>query len=232
MESQLAALAAHTDRLLATAGALDDPAADSLCDGWTRGHVLTHVARNAEAIDRLAQWAMDGERREMYPGGTRARDADIEAGAGRPLSELVEDVRSTAQALAPVLERLATAPRAVEHVEMRGGLAVSPDVLPLLRLREVVFHHVDLAAGFTFADVEPDLAKRFVDDAVTRLGSAAPELALSLRSDEGDTWRLGAEDGAATAEVTGPLAGLLLWLARRDASGVRSEHLPELPRGS
>lgn len=232
MESQLAALAAHTDRLLATARTLDDPAADSLCDGWTRGHVLTHVARNAEAIDRLAQWAMDGERRDMYPGGTRARDAEIEAGAGRPLADLVEDVRSTAEALAPVLERLATAPRAVEHVEMRGGLAVSPDVLPLLRLREVVFHHVDLAAGFTFADLEPELARRFVDDAVTRLRAAAPDLALSLRSDEGDTWRLGAEDATDAADVTGPLAGLLLWLARRDPSGVRSEHLPELPRGS
>src|SRR5690242_18243625 len=101
MESQLAALAAHTDRLLATAASLDDPAAPSLCEGWTRGHVLTHVARNAEAIDRLAQWAMDGERRAMYPGGTRARDAEIEAGAGRSRAQLVEDVRSTAEALTP-----------------------------------------------------------------------------------------------------------------------------------
>ncbi|GAB3445829.1 maleylpyruvate isomerase family mycothiol-dependent enzyme [Phycicoccus ginsengisoli] len=231
MESDLAALAAHTDRLLATASSLDDPGAASLCDGWTRGHVLTHVARNAEAIDRLAQWALDGTRREMYPGGTRARDAEIEAGAARSVPELVADVRTTADALTPVLDRLATAPRAVDHVEMRGGLAVSPDVLPTLRLREVVFHHVDLAAGFGFADVEPELTRRFVADGVARLGAAAPGLALSLRSDEGDTWLLG-PDGADRAEVSGPLGGLLLWLARRDPSGVRSDRLPELPRGS
>jgi maleylpyruvate isomerase len=231
MESDLATLAAHTDRLLTTAASLDDPGAASLCEGWSRGHVLTHVARNAEAIDRLAQWAMDGQRREMYPGGTRARDADIEAGAGRPLPELVDDVRATAAALAPVLDRLVSAPRAVDRVEMRGGLEVSPDVLPTMRLREVVFHHVDLDAGFSFADVEPDLARRFVEDAVTRLGAAAPGLALSVRSEEGDTWLLGPDD-AARPEVTGPLSGLLLWLARRDPSQVRSDRLPELPRGS
>lgn len=231
MDSELATLAAHTDRLLDTAASLDDPAAGSLCGGWTRGHVLTHVARNAEAIDRLAQWALDGTRREMYPGGTGARDAEIEAGAGRPVPELVADVRDTAQALAPVLERLATSPRAVDRVEMRGGLAVSPDLLPVLRLREVVFHHVDLAAGFGFADVEPDLVRRFVDDAARRLGKADPGLALSLRSDEGDTWELGAGDPARTV-VEGPAAGLLLWLARRDPRDVRSSDLPDLPQGS
>ena len=36
----------------------------------------------------------------------------------------------------------------------------------------------------------------------------------------------------AAAEVSGPLSGLLLWLARRDPSGLRSDQLPELPRGS
>jgi maleylpyruvate isomerase len=231
MDPDLTILADHTDRLLDTAARLDDPGAESLCEGWSRGHVLTHVARNAEAIERLARWAMDGTRREMYPGGTGARDAEIEAGAGRSVAALVEDVRATAAALAPVLDRLVTAPRAVDRVEMRGGYGVSPDVLPTMRLREVVFHHVDLAAGFTFADVETDLARRFVDDAVARLGRAEPGLAVSLRSDEGDTWQLGAED-AARAEVSGPVSGLLLWLARRDPSGVRSDRLPDLPRGS
>lgn len=231
MDADLAILAAHTDRLLATAASLDDAGAPSLCDGWTRGHVLTHVARNAEAIDRLAQWAMDGTRREMYPGGARARDADIEAGAGRALAELVEDVRASAAALTPVLKELASGRRAVDRVEMRGGLEVSPDVLPALRLREVVFHHVDLAAGFGFADVEPHLLRQFVADAVTRLRAADPDVAMTLRAEEGDSWQLGT-DGTPRPEVTGPLAGLLLWLARRDPAQVRSDDLPELPRGS
>ena len=40
-----------TARLLATARTLDDDAvrAPSPLPGWTRGHVLTHVARNADS---------------------------------------------------------------------------------------------------------------------------------------------------------------------------------------
>ena len=226
-------VAAETERLLSTAASFRNDAvlAPSLCEGWSRGHVLAHLARNADALVRVCDVALTGAPDTMYD-DVESRDADIERGARRSAHEHATDIRDTAARLADRLEALRP-----EHAEVRvertpGGFPIAVGMVPFMRLREVVFHHVDLAAGFTFADVEPDLARRFVDDAVTRLGSAAPELALSLRSDEGDTWRLGAEDGAATAEVTGPLAGLLLWLARRDASGVRSERLPELPRGS
>jgi Mycothiol maleylpyruvate isomerase N-terminal domain len=44
------AVRSHTDLLLDTARALDDPGAPSLCAGWSRGHVLTHVARNADSV--------------------------------------------------------------------------------------------------------------------------------------------------------------------------------------
>ena len=33
----------------------------------TRGHVATHIARHADALVRLAQWARTGERQDMYP---------------------------------------------------------------------------------------------------------------------------------------------------------------------
>jgi maleylpyruvate isomerase len=50
--THLVAVDRHTEQLLATARSLDpgsigDP---SLCPGWTRGHVLTHIARNADAL--------------------------------------------------------------------------------------------------------------------------------------------------------------------------------------
>jgi len=230
--SELALLADHTSRLLTTVGALDHPGTPSRCEGWSRGHVLTHVARNAEAIARLATWALDGTRREMYAGGTRARDEAVEAGAGRPIPQLLEDVRSTGQLVGEALDRLAAGPWAVDRVEMRGGLQVRPAVLPFLRLREVVFHHVDLDAGFGFEDVEGDLLDTFLDDAVPRLRSAAPELELELRSDEGRSWTVGA--GGSPVVVTGSRAGILLWLARRDPAGVAAAGgaLPELPRGA
>lgn len=220
-------LATHTTRLLQTAARLDDVSGASLCEGWTRGHVLTHVARNADAIGRLASWAITGERQEMYPGGTR--DAEIEQGAARGVADQQNDVRVTALALVPLLESL-DGPLATERVEMRGGYEVPARRLAFLRLREVVFHHVDLDAGFTFDDVEPELLRWFVGDAVDRLASGHRPPAVMLRTDEGDSWAV----GDATTTVRGSLGGLMLWLARRVEAGVSSDsaQVPALPRGA
>jgi maleylpyruvate isomerase len=238
LQGDLAAVRRHTALLVDHARQLRDVRAPSLCEGWSRAHVLTHVARNAEAIQRLAQWAVDGEPRPMYPGGTSARDAEIEAGAvrqgpaspqdPRPAGAFADDLADTAAELDPVLAALARG-LAVDEVEMRGGLMVPSRSLPLLRLREVVYHHVDLADGFSFADVEPSLLHRFLDDAVARLGMGVhpPDLCLSTR--EGDLWEVG--DGGVT--VRGTRAAVLLWLARRDPAGVTAEaDLPDLPRGA
>ena len=238
LDDDLAAVTRHTELLLDHATRLGDVRAPSLCEGWSRAHVLSHVARNAEAIQRLAEWALDGEPREMYPGGAAARDAEIEAGAlrvgpasaddQRPAGVFVDDLTDTAAALGPRLAEL-TGPLAVDEVEMRGGMKVPPDVLPFLRLRELVYHHVDLDDGFTFADVETELVHRFIDDAVARLrlGSHPPD--LDLQTDEGDRWQV----GGAAVPVRGSRAGVLLWLARRLETGVSAEGgLPELPRGA
>jgi maleylpyruvate isomerase len=229
LADDLALLSAHTARLLDTARSLPDPAAPSLCEGWSRGHVATHVARNAEAIGRLAEWAVTGTRQEMYPGGTDARDRAVEAGAHRGADALAEDLAETAAALVPRLQSL-SGPLATDEVELRGGYRLPSTRLPFTRLREVVYHHVDLDAGFGFTDVDGDLLYRFVDDAVSRLELGRHPPALRLASDEGDTWTVG--DGTGT--VAGSRAGLLLWLARRIPDGVRTQgsQLPSLPRGA
>jgi maleylpyruvate isomerase len=229
LDDDLALLAEQTTRLLGTARSLTDTAAASLCEGWSRGHVVTHLARNAEAIGRLADWAVTGTPLEMYPGGTDGRDRAIEAGAHRGVDALAEDLADTAAALVPRLEALA-GPLAADEVELRGGYRVRSTRLPFTRLREVVYHHVDLDAGFGFADVDGDLLCRFVDDAVARLELGRHPPALRLTSDEGDTWTVG--DG--TTPVTGARAGLLLWLARRIPDGVHAQdaELPSLPRGA
>ena len=43
-----------------------------------------------------------------------------------------------------------------------GGRLFAARALPGLRLREVVYHHVDLLAGFGFDDVEPDPCERYL----------------------------------------------------------------------
>lgn len=55
-------LADATDGLIAGVGGLTDAGArgSSLLPGWSRGHVLTHLARNAEGGVRLLGWARTG----------------------------------------------------------------------------------------------------------------------------------------------------------------------------
>jgi maleylpyruvate isomerase len=221
------ALARHTALLFDTGRAVEDLTAHSLCDGWTRAHVLTHVARNADAIGRLVHWAVTGERREMYPGGREGRNADIAAGAARPRAEILADLEESSARVNTALEQV-TGATASQEVEMRGGALVSAAELPFLRLREVVFHHVDLDAGFGFGQVEPELVEVFLRDAVERLRAHPKAPAVQIRTDRGDAWEVG--EGGPT--VAGPPAGMLLWLARRRPSEVTATLVPDLPRGA
>ena len=85
-------LLADVDRapevLLRTAADLDPAtvSAPSLLPGWTVGHVLTHLARGADAYARLLTWARTGAE-------PPAETPDLAAGAKRPLREQVEDLR-------------------------------------------------------------------------------------------------------------------------------------------
>ena len=62
--------------------------------GWTRAHVLTHVARNADAMVNLVTWARTGVQTPAYV-SRDARDADIETGAGRTPAEIRDDLVSS-----------------------------------------------------------------------------------------------------------------------------------------
>lgn len=90
-----------TSRLLVTAGSLGDGAIaePSLLPGWSRGHVLAHLARNADALRNLLIWARTGV---VTPGyrSQQAREDDIEAGAGRPAAEQLADIARSAEAFA------------------------------------------------------------------------------------------------------------------------------------
>jgi maleylpyruvate isomerase len=88
-------------RLMTSLERLDDDqvAAPSLLPGWTRGHLLTHIARNADSHVRVLTAARRGEVVEQYPGGKAGRAADIESGATRSVGELVADVETSARRL-------------------------------------------------------------------------------------------------------------------------------------
>ena len=226
LSDNLALLAHESSLLISTAAGLDDETirVPSLCEGWTRAHVLSHIARNADALGNLASWAVTGTPRAMY-GSPESRDADITAGSTRGAVEVLTDLKDSAARFASAAAGLDGAPEKAE-VEMRGGRVVRGAQLPTLRLLEVVFHHVDLDAGYTFADADPGFVTRAISIAVQRFMTGAQVPSVTLHGEQGQTWSLG--DGA--HDVSGTNAALLLWLARGRAYGVSSAApLPVLP---
>jgi maleylpyruvate isomerase len=220
----------ETDRLLETVASFDDAAlsSPSLCEGWTRGHVLAHLARNADGLARIAAVATTGREDTMYDSAD-SRDGDIEAGAGRSVAEQASDLRASADRLGAQLDRLRP-----EHGGTRvertpgSGVMMAVGSVPFLRLREVVFHHVDLDAGFTFADAPDDVLELFFDDAVARLERAKDTPDVTLVTTEGDERVL----GTGSTRVSGARAGVLFWLARGRTDQVEVDGpLPALPFG-
>jgi maleylpyruvate isomerase len=153
LNEEIAGCAAAHQRLLADLDAIArvDPRRSSLLPGWTIGHVLTHLARNADSHVRAFQAAGGGQVVDRYVGGKSGRAAEIEAGADRPAAELVADVRSTIGRLEVVWDE---APAAAWQGRCRetSGHEIPITDLPFLRWREVEVHHADLGLDFTFED--------------------------------------------------------------------------------
>jgi maleylpyruvate isomerase len=114
--------------------------------GWTVGHVLTHIARNADSLVWRLQGAARGELRDQYVGGLEQRRSDIEEGAGRSAAELVRDVGESAHAVEQVMAGLSAAAWDAPSRTSRGVVEDSRDAV-LSRWREVVVHHGDLGLG-------------------------------------------------------------------------------------
>ncbi|MET9297158.1 maleylpyruvate isomerase family mycothiol-dependent enzyme [Streptomyces sp. NPDC003077] len=212
-----AAVHEATERLLVSVGKLDDEAVGepSLLPDWTRGHVLAHVARNADALVNLLTWARTDVPTPMYPSGA-ARDADIERDADRPLSVHVADLRASAQRFDAAAAAL-PADRWTFEVEMRNGVVERAARLALRRLAEVELHHVDLGVGYTVEQLPAGFVDGWLDFMTGVKFAGHPAVpAMELRADDGRRWRTGTEAaGGAVTVVTGPPTALVGWLTGR-----------------
>ncbi|MFD5398939.1 maleylpyruvate isomerase family mycothiol-dependent enzyme [Streptomyces sp. NPDC127097] len=234
----VAAVREATDRLLVSVSKLDDAAIGepSLLPGWTRGHVLAHLARNADALGNLLTWARTDVRTPMYA-SAEARERDIEQGADRPLAAQLEDLRETAARFDAAMEALPESRRAFE-VEMRNGVVERADRLPLRRLAELELHHVDLGVGHTLDQLSPAFVDRELEFLSAIKFAGHPDLPpLELRADDGRRWRTGGpatgpDAAAAPLVVTGSATALVGWLTGRGDSGELDSHgcvLPAVP---
>jgi maleylpyruvate isomerase len=168
-EDAIAGCRAAHRRLFSTLRSVDEETVrrPSRLPGWTVGHVLTHLARNADSHVRMLLAADRGESVEQYAGGAEQRAADIEAGAGRPRDALVTDVGQASLDLETVWAE--TSPNGwAGHGLSRGRPWPCVD-LPFNRWREVEVHHVDLGLGYQPADWPDEYIARELPLAVAGL---------------------------------------------------------------
>lgn len=224
LHTDLSRLGRETDSFLATAESLsgEELAAPSLCGGWSRAHVVAHLASNGRALVRLVDWAVTGREQRPYA-SPEARNREIDELAALPREELLRRTRESADYFAEQCERLG-GDLAVDEVHMHGKRIPALAVVAL-RNSEIVVHHHDLDAAWTLERAEPDSLLDALEAAVrTMRAKDAP--GTTLVSEEGDEWVIG--DGA--ARVRSDRAGLLAWLARGQTERVTAEdRLPVLP---
>jgi maleylpyruvate isomerase len=176
-----------TQRLLDSARVIAEPdlRAPSLLPGWTRAHVLAHLARNADAMRNLLAGVRSGQDRPAYV-SAEARQADIERGAGLRPNELMAELADTAMALRTVARQLPAEGWQVP-VRILDSAPFPAAQLLTRRLVEVELHHCDLGAGYgpadwpdTFATME--LAEPMRSQRQDRLGYPEPSEAAKLMS--------------------------------------------------
>ncbi|MEV6117942.1 maleylpyruvate isomerase family mycothiol-dependent enzyme [Streptomyces sp. NPDC052109] len=212
-----------TERLLNAVAELDNAAlADaSRLPGWTRGHVVAHLARNADALVNVL------EGRPMYE-SAEARDADIERDAPRPLDVQLADLRESAARFQSRGDAPADWTRTVE---LRNGVTDSASRVPFRRWVEVELHHVDLGIGYELEDLPEEFTDRVIDFLAQRFAGHRDVPSTGLNAGNGRVWTTGggATDGPVVVE--GTAADLLGWLAgRRDGSALTTNGaLPKLP---
>jgi len=211
LDRDIAGAAAAHQRLLAHLDECDEAAPDrpSLLPGWTIGHVLTHLARNADSFMRMFEGAERGDVVEQYVGGAEGRAREIEEGSTRPWGELVDDVRHSIWRLEQTWSTH-TRWSGEGHSVSRGLVPVAD--LPFGRWRETEVHHVDLGLGYTFQDWPSDYVRKdlrrmqMLWDSRKPMGmTGLPPAALAAPPHQRLAWLLGrgAIDGLPEAGIFG-----------------------------
>jgi maleylpyruvate isomerase len=220
-------LAGSAARFLGTAQALTDGDLyqASALPGWTRAHVLTHLAQAADSRTGLLRAARAGRVGRQYPSEHARADA-IDAGARRPPAAIRADLyRAVQDCLTAIREhprQLWDAPA----IWLGAGRRPIRGAVTSLR-RELEYHHVDLAAGYQPADWPDDFTGTELSrvTALMNRRADAPPMILTCPT----ALHLGTSP---PVDITGPAAPLLAWLSgRSNGSGLHPDAaaLPALP---
>jgi maleylpyruvate isomerase len=218
-----------TDLLTSTVDDLPDAALaePSLLDGWSRAHLVGHLARNADALINLLNWARTGVETPMYP-DQQSRERDIERSAGQPPDSLRADLLD---GIVRLEQAIAAMPAEGWQATVRTnrGRPVPGAEVPWMRIREVWVHAVDLGGRASFADVPVEVAAALLSDAFffAARQPAAPAVRMSATDAELEL-SLG-DPAVRPVEVRAPVAQLLPWALGRHRLLPPGVDWPRLP---
>jgi maleylpyruvate isomerase len=149
----------------------------------------------------------------MYAGGQAGRAAEIEAGVDRHIGDVRLDISDSAERL---LGAFADFPDEglTRELVFGAGTAVFGWEIPLIRIREIEIHHVDVDAGYTPAHWSEEFANRTLDQLAPFFRDERDMPVGRLTASDSDrTW----EVAAAGPALTGPTNALLAWLTGRSS---------------
>lgn len=170
--------AAHGRLRVAVSALTDDVVRQpSLLPGWTVGHVVTHLARNADSVIRRLRGAARGEIADQYAGGAPARAAAIQAGAARTAQALASDAVRASEDVDAAFASFPSEGWGRMSRSVSGQLQ-PVGLLPFRRWREVDVHLVDLGLEPTASGWPEELAERWLPELLPRLSERADPRAL------------------------------------------------------
>jgi maleylpyruvate isomerase len=227
-QAQFELLQDASQRLVRTVDGLDDDqlAGPSGLPGWSRAHVVAHLALNAEGLAGVLHGRVEGEPTTMYR-SDEARAHDIEDLATADRAELRDRFLAGITLVTDGVDRLPDEYWTETFERTPGGRAIRYAAIPGMRLREVEIHHVDLDAGFSPAGWSEAFSAHLVDAMVKR--GASDESFRVLATDLARTWVLGDDPGESGTTVSGRAGELAWWLTGRPPAESLTSSTGELP---
>jgi maleylpyruvate isomerase len=223
-----------TRAVLRTIADLDDARAaePSRLPGWSRAEVVTHLARNGDAIRTMVEAARRDEVAPMYS-SVEARAAGIAAGRGASADALRDDLANAHERLLDAWNGLS--PEAWDRLGRASVMRTMREFV-WVRRREVEVHHVDLGLGYEPSDWPVAFVGSALDEIIPSLPSRAantrPMLDIDYRvvsTDHDRAWRVQLrgrdvsvvdDDGSQVdGEASGWGCDVAAWLYGRDPNG-------------
>lgn len=226
--SPAVALHESEQRLVRTVDSLPDGAwaQPSVLPGWSRAHVIAHLALNAEGMAEALDALRRGERGAMYASNEK-RDADIEELAGATVPDLRDRLFAAGEKLREAFGSLSDDEWGDTIDRVPGGPQWSVIALPVARRREVEIHHADIGGDYRHTDWPRDFCAELLDVlAVEQAANPETDAFRVSATDLGMTWKVGAEEPV----VAGSGADLGWWLAGRGSGEGLSTASGVLPR--